>query len=105
MTAVAKKSRTFGSRHHPANRAYPNCPPIMKSLNEENLVTVAERPTESAAHLLVSLLADAGIRSVATGGHTAGFRAEAPGWVQVKTMESDAANAKKLIAELEEVDE
>ena len=77
----------------------------MNELNDESLVTVAERSTEVAAKLLVSLLVEQGIRAVAVGGFTAGFRAEAPGWVQVKTMEADADRARQLIAEVEEVDE
>lgn len=66
----------------------------------ENLVTVAERSTEAEASILVSVLNDEGIRAVATGGFTAGFRAEAPGWVAVKTLESDAERARQIIAEL-----
>tara|TARA_R110002049_G_scaffold27321_2_gene94265 strand:+ start:485929 stop:486171 length:243 start_codon:yes stop_codon:yes gene_type:complete len=73
-----------------------------ESLNNQKLVTVAQRPTEQLAAILVSVLADAGIRSVATGGFTAGFVAEAPGWVSVQTFESDAERAKQVIAELRE---
>ncbi len=73
----------------------------MSSLDEANLVTVAERPTEVAAEMLVGVLADAGIRAVAVGGFTAGFRAEAPGWVQIKTLEEHAEQARRIISELE----
>lgn len=68
--------------------------------DDANLVTVAERPTEPAATVLVSVLADAGIRAVAVGGFTAGFVAEAPGWVQVKTFERDADRAREIIAQI-----
>ncbi|QDV61692.1 putative signal transducing protein [Crateriforma conspicua] len=77
----------------------------MNDLNQERLVTVAERSTEVAANILVSVLAENGIRAIATGGFTAGFRAEAPGWVQVKTLEDQADQARELIAEIEEVEE
>ena len=68
--------------------------------NDENLVTVAERATEAEATILVSILQDEGIRAVATGGFTAGFRAEAPGWVAVKTFERDAEQARRIIGEV-----
>lgn len=67
---------------------------------DDHLVTVAERPTETAALILVSVLADEGIRAVAVGGFTAGFRAEAPGWVQVKTFSREAVRAREIIAEI-----
>ena len=71
-----------------------------RSLDEEHLVTVAERPTEQLAAILVTVLADEGIRAVATGGFTAGFVASAPGWVQVQTVEADAERARQIIANL-----
>ena len=73
-------------------------------LNEERLTTVAERPNEISAAVLVAALQDEGIKAVALGGFTAGFRAEAPGWVQVKTFERDAERAKQIISELTEVE-
>ncbi len=71
-----------------------------QDLNDEKLVTVAERSTEVAAKILVTVLADEGIKAVATGGWTAGFRAEAPGVVRVQTLENDAERAKQIISEL-----
>ena len=68
--------------------------------DDEKLVTVATRPTEAGAAVLVAVLADEGIRAVATGGFTSGFKAEAPGWVSVQTLESDAEKAREIIAEL-----
>ena len=70
--------------------------------NNEKLVTVAQRPTEVAASILVAVLADEGIRAVATGGFTAGFRAEAPGWAEVRVLERDAPRAREIIAEVKE---
>ncbi|WDQ15049.1 hypothetical protein [Rhodopirellula sp. P2] len=68
--------------------------------DDATLVVVAERPTEPAAAVLVNILSDVGIRAVAVGGFTAGFAAEAPGWVQVKTFERDAAKAREIIAQI-----
>ena len=71
-----------------------------QELNDAKLVTVAERSTEVAASVLVSVLQDEGIKAVAIGGFTAGFRAEAPGVVRVQTLEPDAERARQIIAEL-----
>ena len=70
------------------------------NLDSEKLVTIAERPDEMSASILISLLQEEGIRAVATGGFTSGFRAEAPGMVAVQTIESDAERAKQIIAEI-----
>lgn len=72
-------------------------------MDDAKLVTVAERDLESAALILVSVLKDAGIRAIATGGFTAGFRAEAPGVVKVQTFEADAEQARQVIAEIREL--
>ena len=70
------------------------------TFNSERLVEVASRASEHSANILVAVLADENIKAVATGGYTSGFRAEAPGWVSVKTFEKDAARAKEILAEL-----
>ena len=70
-------------------------------LDQANLVTVAKRQCEASASVLVSVLQDEGIRAVATGGYTAGFRAEAPGVVRVLTFEADAERARDIISEIE----
>ncbi|MGI9472749.1 MAG: putative signal transducing protein [Rubripirellula sp.] len=75
------------------------------NLDDTKLVTVAECYSESSATILVSVLQDAGIRAVATGGFTAGFRAEAPGLVRVRTLEFDAERAKQVIAEVKPLEE
>lgn len=71
-----------------------------ENLDDARLVTIAERPDEMSASILVSVLNDEGIRAVATGGFTSGFRAEAPGMVKIKVFESDAERAKSIISEL-----
>ncbi len=73
------------------------------SLDHQSLVTVASRPDEPSAQMLVAVLQDAGIRAIAVGGFTAGFRAEAPGWVRVQVMQPDAAEATRVIGELRPV--
>lgn len=70
------------------------------NLDNAKLVTVAQRPSEVAASILVAALQDVGIRAIATGGFTAGFRAEAPGMVKVQTFEQDAERARQIIDEL-----
>jgi hypothetical protein len=72
-------------------------------MDDAKLVTVAERDLESTALILVSVLKDAGIRAIATGGFTAGFRAEAPGVVKVQTFEVDAERARQVISEIREL--
>ncbi len=72
-------------------------------MDDAKLVTVAERDLESAALILVSVLKDAGICAIATGGFTAGFRAEAPGVVKVQTFEVDAERARQVISEIREL--
>ena len=74
-------------------------------MDDAKLETVAERSMESAALILVSVLKDAGIRAIATGGFTAGFRAEAPGMVKVQTFEADAERARQVIAVIRELPE
>ena len=76
---------------------------MSENLNKERLITVAERNSEVAASILVSVLQDAGIRAVATGGFTSGFRAEAPGVVRIQTLEDDAERATQIISEIEPV--
>lgn len=75
------------------------------NLDDAKLVTVMECYSESSAAILVSILQDAGIRAVATGGFTAGFRAEAPGLVHVRTLEDDAERAKQVLAEVKPLEE
>ncbi|MGI9468273.1 MAG: putative signal transducing protein [Rubripirellula sp.] len=72
-------------------------------MDDAKLVTVAERDMESTALILVSVLKDAGIRAIATGGFTAGFQAEAPGVVKVQTFEVDAERARQVISEIREM--
>jgi len=76
----------------------------MSELNEAKLVTVAELANEQEAAILVSRLLQRGIRAVATGGFTASFRAEAPGMVQVQTIDADETAARRLIQDFQRSD-
>ncbi|MEE9403832.1 MAG: hypothetical protein V3V20_02975 [Algisphaera sp.] len=73
-------------------------------IDHTRLITLAERPDEAGAAMLVHVLADANIRAVAVGGLTSGLRAEAPGWVQVKVLEHDAKNALNVLRELKRIE-
>ncbi len=72
------------------------------NLDNAHLVTVAERPDEMSASIVVSVLRDEGIRAISTGEFTSGFRAEAPGMVQIKVFEEDAARAQQVISEIKQ---
>lgn len=65
--------------------------------NTEHLVLLASVPTEIQASIITASLEEAGIRAMATGGFTAGFIAEAPGWVRVMVAEEDLAKGKELL--------
>lgn len=56
--------------------------------------------SEIQAAQIAGLLQEHGIRALVTGGHTAGFRAEAPGDVQVVVRQQDAQEARRLLEEL-----
>lgn len=54
------------------------------------------------AGIIVAALEENGIRATATGATTAGFRAEAPGWVNVLVAEEDVPRAEALLEEIDE---
>lgn len=67
----------------------------------DHLVLLTSRPTETEAAILVAALQESGLHAVATGSFTAGFVAEAPGWVRVLVAEDDLPRAKEILAEHE----
>ena len=72
----------------------------MSQLQDDGkLVTLAFFPGEVEATLLAGELKNLGIAAEASGGLTAGFRAEAPGSVKVLVYEKDLAEAKQIMAE------
>ena len=60
---------------------------------------VVRVPTDFEASVIVSALEAAGIKAMAVGGPTAGFRAEAPGDVAVVVQENEAEQAEAVLAE------
>lgn len=68
----------------------------------EHLSVLTSFPTEAQAVIVVAALGEAGISATATGGFTAGFKAEAPGWVQVLVAEEDLPVAQNTLRQLQE---
>ena len=65
----------------------------------ELIVAVTSAPNELEAGVIVSALEDAGIKATMSGVYTAGFRAEAPGQVQILVAQKDLARAQEIIRE------
>jgi pheromone shutdown protein TraB len=61
------------------------------------IVLLASAPTEMEAGILAAALAENGITSRLTGQSVSGFRAEAPGWVQVLVAERDLSAAQEIL--------
>ena len=66
----------------------------------EHISQLASVPTELEASLIVAALQDEGLDASMTGIYTAGFRAEAPGQVQVQVADSDLARAKSVMEDM-----
>ena len=66
----------------------------------EHIVVLTSTPTEMAAGIIVATLEENGIKAHLTGETTAGFRAEAPGWVQVLVAAEDAPRARAILDEV-----
>jgi len=67
--------------------------------NPELLTSVV---TDVEAVVIVGALAARGIQAHTTGGYTAGFRAEAPGYVQILVKNKDLDRARQAFAEIEQ---
>jgi hypothetical protein len=65
-----------------------------------NLSRLTSVPTEMEASILVAALDQNGIRAAMSGEATAGFRAEAPGSVQVLVAEEDLQEAQAILDDL-----
>jgi hypothetical protein len=55
---------------------------------------------EMEAGIIVGALDAEGIKSAMSGVYTAGFRAEAPGWVEVLVTEADLARAQTILEQV-----
>jgi hypothetical protein len=63
----------------------------------EHVVAVTSLPNELEAGVVVAALEEAGIKATMSGTFTAGFRAEAPGQVQILVAAEDEAKAREVI--------
>lgn len=70
------------------------------SNDSEDLLVLISVPTEIEAASIVAALDQDNIRAIATGGLTAGFRAEAPGEVQVLVKRADAERAQHTLRDI-----
>ncbi len=69
--------------------------------NDPNHLAVLTRVrTDIEAASIVAALEGRGIKATATGGYTAGFRAEAPGEVSVIVRDEDLSRAKQVLAQI-----
>lgn len=71
------------------------------SIDPDSPTTVKSVPSEIEGAAIVAALAEHGIKASTTGDFTAGFRAEAPGWVQVVVKHQDLEQAKQVLAQLD----
>ena len=60
--------------------------------------------TDVEAAAIVTALTAHGIRAMAVGGYTAGFRAEAPAKVQIVVRQAELEPARSLLAEIQRLD-
>lgn len=70
------------------------------STDPQSPVVVAEAADELQANVILGALEAAGIHAKMVGEFTAGFRAEAPGMVQILVRQEDAEKAKSLLESL-----
>jgi hypothetical protein len=64
---------------------------------DDDPVPITRVQHEWEAALLIEALAEAGIRAMPMGGMTAGFRAEAPSFVEIVVARRDAEEATRVI--------
>ena len=69
--------------------------------DQQRVVKLTSVPTEREAALIVATLEERGIKSTMAGQTTAGFRAEAPGYVQVLVFENDLLRAREAIESID----
>jgi Putative prokaryotic signal transducing protein len=70
------------------------------SKHSERLVLLESTPTEIKAGVIVAALEQGGIQATMTGTYTAGFRAEAPGWVKILVAEDDLLQARTILRDV-----
>jgi hypothetical protein len=65
--------------------------------DNDNLARLTSVRNEMEAGIVVSALDEEGIKATMSGVYTAGFRAEAPGWVEVLVAEDDLSRAQAIL--------
>jgi hypothetical protein len=63
----------------------------------DHLALLTSTPTEMEASIIIAALEENGIRATKSGEYTAGFRAEAPGWVRILVAEADLPAAEAVL--------
>jgi hypothetical protein len=80
----------------------------MTTKQNGQVVLLTSVPNEMVAGIVVGGLEGRGIKATMSGVYTSGFRAEAPGWVQILVAEEDLAAAQTVLDEVrsggEEID-
>lgn len=66
----------------------------------DQLAELMRVPNEMEAAIVVNALSDNGIQATATGGFTSGFKAEAPGDVQIYVRQGDLRAARQILDQL-----
>src|SRR5688500_12458002 len=72
----------------------------LMSKHSERLVLLESMPTGMEAGVAVAALEEAGMQATLTGTYTAGFRAEAPGWVKILVAEDDLQQARTVLRDV-----
>lgn len=70
------------------------------AIHPEHIALLTSTPLEVQAGIIVGALEQNGIKATMAGQTTAGFRAEAPGWVQVLVAENDLEKARSVLTKL-----
>jgi hypothetical protein len=65
--------------------------------DDENLARLTSVRNEMEAGIIIGALEQEGIKATMSGVYTAGFRAEAPGWVEVLVAEDDLTQAQAIL--------
>ena len=65
--------------------------------DNDNLARLTSVRNELEAGIVVGALEQEGIKAAMSGVYTAGFRAEAPGWVEVLVAEDDLPQAQLIL--------
>ena len=73
-------------------------------MTKQGLKRLVTLPSEIHASAIVNLLEDNGVKAMAVGGFTSGFKAEAPGFVDVMVLQSDWVAASGVLTGLDAAD-